>query len=647
MQLQSNPTHPSTGARPWACLLLLGAAGLLPRQAAAQEFEEGFNAHGFRLAAWDGDPRDLLTVQRPGRMNQGEWFAGGLFEYAESPLVFDYDNGGSKAYLDDIFALNASLGVAPVDFLRFDLSVPLFFTSKGGDENHGVDLSDMRLSAMVGLIRPKVREGTKGGGFGLGLIPFMDIPTGDSSQFVGDGGLGGGIKAAATYEAGPVTVTGDVGTRFGKGVDVVNVHTGSALTAGLGLGVLATPNTGINVEGHLTPTFQPYDVAGTGTPAEILLSLNQRTKKGLHFTAGGAAGLSKGVGAASYRVFLGLGYGKIGPHIPKDTDGDGIIDKVDACITEPETFNKWKDVDGCPDELGKIAVLVTLDGKALAQAQVEISGADGARSKSVSTWEPYVFEAMPGSGWTAFAEYGSCLGGEGQAEATEGRVDLLIPMDVNREAVVAYFVHEEDGTPIPNADVTYSSETLECLPTTDLVTREDGKGAHQVGAGRHTIVTRAEGYAIDRRAITVLPNEKQLVDITLKTTRIKMEEKQIVILEKVYFETAKAVIKPQSFELLNEVATTIVANPQIGRVEVQGHTDNRGNDQYNMDLSDARAKAVRDYLIGQGVPPERLAARGYGETTPIQTNNTETGRAQNRRVEFRIMASDSGQGGAQ
>ena len=69
-------------------------------------------------------------------------------------------------------------------------------------------------------------------------------------------------------------------------------------------------------------------------------------------------------------------------------------------------------------------------------------------------------------------------------------------------------------------------------------------------------------------------------------------------------------------------------------IEIQGHTDSRGGDDYNMRLSGERAEAVRQYLMQQGIAAGRLTARGYGETRPIDTNRTEAGRANNRRVEF-------------
>ena len=103
----------------------------------------------------------------------------------------------------------------------------------------------------------------------------------------------------------------------------------------------------------------------------------------------------------------------------------------------------------------------------------------------------------------------------------------------------------------------------------------------------------------------------------------------------IQFENAKATIKPNSYKILNDIAKIFIDNPTY-IVEVQGHTDNVGKYDYNMDLSERRAQAVRTYLINQGVPAERLSAHGYGPDRPIDDNKTKAGRAKNRRVEFNI-----------
>ena len=86
---------------------------------------------------------------------------------------------------------------------------------------------------------------------------------------------------------------------------------------------------------------------------------------------------------------------------------------------------------------------------------------------------------------------------------------------------------------------------------------------------------------------------------------------------------------------MNDIAKIFIDNPTYF-IEVQGHSDNVGNYNYNVDLSERRAQAVRTYLIQKGVPMERIAAHGYGPDKPIADNKTKEGRAKNRRVEFNI-----------
>jgi len=93
-------------------------------------------------------------------------------------------------------------------------------------------------------------------------------------------------------------------------------------------------------------------------------------------------------------------------------------------------------------------------------------------------------------------------------------------------------------------------------------------------------------------------------------------------------------------ETTAQVALVLKAHMRIKIIEVQGHTDDRGNDKKNKRLSELRAKAVRSYLIKKGVSKERLIAEGYGEEQPIDSNKTEMGRANNRRVEFVILQQD-------
>lgn len=118
--------------------------------------------------------------------------------------------------------------------------------------------------------------------------------------------------------------------------------------------------------------------------------------------------------------------------------------------------------------------------------------------------------------------------------------------------------------------------------------------------------------------------------------RAEIKAGKIDIKEKVFFDTGKATIQARSNALLDDVAKLLVANPQVGNVDVEGHTDSLGSTELNTKLSQARAEAVKAYLVGKGVDAARLTATGFGPTRPAADNKTAAGREQNRRVEFTI-----------
>lgn len=118
---------------------------------------------------------------------------------------------------------------------------------------------------------------------------------------------------------------------------------------------------------------------------------------------------------------------------------------------------------------------------------------------------------------------------------------------------------------------------------------------------------------------------------------LQKEVKQLFqkALQGIQFETGKAVIKPVSYPILDAVVKVMNENPSY-KLLIGGHTDNVGSDEVNMTLSQNRADAVAKYLISKGISPMRVSATGYGETQPVDTNNTAAGRARNRRVELKV-----------
>lgn len=120
--------------------------------------------------------------------------------------------------------------------------------------------------------------------------------------------------------------------------------------------------------------------------------------------------------------------------------------------------------------------------------------------------------------------------------------------------------------------------------------------------------------------------------------RVELTDDKIVIREKIQFDYNKATIKPESDSLLAEIAKVMNENPQVTKIRIEGHASSEGNHDYNVKLSKNRAKAVLDHLVKKGkVDKKRLESEGYGPDRPISSNDTETGREANRRVEFMIL----------
>ncbi|MEJ7732049.1 MAG: OmpA family protein [Polyangiaceae bacterium] len=112
----------------------------------------------------------------------------------------------------------------------------------------------------------------------------------------------------------------------------------------------------------------------------------------------------------------------------------------------------------------------------------------------------------------------------------------------------------------------------------------------------------------------------------------------ISLIQQVQFETNKSRVLPASFEILDEVARILEVTPEIEHVTIEGHTDDRGPDELNERLSQARAESVLRYLVEHGIAASRLAARGFGPSAPIADNATAEGRKKNRRVELKHAA---------
>ncbi len=315
-----------------------------------------------------------------------------------------------------------------------------------------------------------------------------------------------------------------------------------------------------------------------------------------------------------------------------DDDGDGALNGVDACPSEAETQNGYKDEDGCPDVLGKVEIAIVDEaGAGLAGATVTVDG------KPAGTTGPNGLlalsaEQMPGSKLEISATHPG--GGRGNVtfSVQEGanRASLALVPVLGRVNVTA---RDAKGNPI---DALVKAQGPSAFKPVQL--GADGEEDIALPVGDWQLFITAEGMGTERRDVSVREGEvTKLPQVDLKPSRAVVARAVVDVKEKINFDTDGYSISASSLPVIDAIATIMLEHPDILKLEVGGHTDDRGDDAYNLDLSQKRVDSVVAALTQRGVPASRLVAKGYGETKPIGDNKTAAGRDMNRRVEFNIV----------
>ncbi len=271
-----------------------------------------------------------------------------------------------------------------------------------------------------------------------------------------------------------------------------------------------------------------------------------------------------------------------GCSLPKDADRDGVVDNLDRCPNTPAGTRV--DATGCP--LPKDA-----DGDGVVDAN------DKCPNTPAGT-------AVDASGCPQDSD------GDGVADPSDKCPDT--PAGTGVDATGCPSDSDRDGI----------TDARDVCPGTPAGTRVDHFGCAFDSDG--------DGVTDDK---DLCPATVAGMSVDAKGCPSIFQASQPLILLGVNFETGKAVLLPSSKSVLDEVAKSLVDNPDVN-IEVGGHTDHIGTSAANLRLSQARANAVRDYLIGKGVDSGRLTAKGYGEENPVADNATVAGRAANRRVEL-------------
>jgi outer membrane protein OmpA-like peptidoglycan-associated protein len=217
-----------------------------------------------------------------------------------------------------------------------------------------------------------------------------------------------------------------------------------------------------------------------------------------------------------------------------------------------------------------------------------------------------------------------------------------VPLDCHlspkpRVGAISGQVQSEDGKPVATPGIELVG------PRNDKLS-SDERGlfaAVDLPTGAYRIRIEADGYLMQVVEVSVESHETAMPQIILikkpKRSLVTLHKEEIVIAEQIQFKPSSAEILAESESLLRQVTDVILRHPQIELLEVQGHTDSKGGHDMNMQLSQARAESVRDFLVKAGVGSERLEAKGYGPDHPIRPNDTAQNRAKNRRVQFILL----------
>ncbi|MEK6615571.1 MAG: OmpA family protein, partial [Bacteroidota bacterium] len=154
--------------------------------------------------------------------------------------------------------------------------------------------------------------------------------------------------------------------------------------------------------------------------------------------------------------------------------------------------------------------------------------------------------------------------------------------------------------------------------------------------GNYGIAVKKEGYLFHSENFDI-PDTAAYIEavknIGLKVLSVGTK----IVLRNIFFDFDKATLRPESTTELERLTQLLTANPTM-KIEIAGHTDSKGADDYNLKLSQSRAQSVVNYLSTHSIAQSRLTAKGYGETKPMATNDTDEGRQLNRRTEFEILS---------
>lgn len=313
-----------------------------------------------------------------------------------------------------------------------------------------------------------------------------------------------------------------------------------------------------------------------------------------------------------------------------DTDGDGVLDTVDQCPANAELRNGYQDEDGCPDELAELTIKVKdAEGRLLSNVAIEVNGeVVGHSNRDGRLLLP---DLTPGTVIHATGKHDGLIAESLETTLEEGdnRLEIVMGWEPGTLVVTAKNL---GGTPLRAEVWAHGPKQLH------WTLEATGRSERVLPTGHWRVMLASEGYDAIIKLVN-LPDEvgpRGRVDAILRPQRIQLRDDEIVTLDPVLFARGSTKLADVSFGLIEAIAAVLVNHPEILKVEVAGHASAEGSTMSNLELSQKRVEEVKRMLVARGVSPERLLAKGYGETQPRGDNTTPEGRRRNRRVEFHV-----------
>jgi MYXO-CTERM domain-containing protein len=530
------------------------------------------------------------------------WEVGALWNYADDPLVLVGSDGerlGSVVAGQLGMDLYGALGLW--DRVQLGVGIP-FVLYQSSDSGLAVEGA---ANAGVGDIRlvPQALLFSTGDAlnFKLALLVDMRLPTGASDRFQGSG-FSAEPALAADLTFGDKT---RLGANLGYLIREDGVFRNLEVTDRFTWALAADIPVGSSIV-HVVPeisgevSLTADDRGREETPFELLLSGRVFPGELLMLDAGVGFGINDGVGVPDWRLFVGVTFS------PRDDDhdDDGIVDTYDFCPDVPEDRDEFEDADGCPDSDNDAdGILDEMDACPNEGEDVdEFEDGDGCPDPDNDADGILdEMDACPNEG----EDVDEFEDADGCPDSNNDGDGLLDAMDTCPNEPEDYDGFEDaDGCPDPNNDGDGLLDAMDTCPNEreDYDGFEDTDGCPEDGSG--------------------------LVRLTCLAIEIE---------EAVHFASSSAEILPVSFELLNQLASVLEMAKYVGLVTIGGHTDSRGAEDYNLELSQQRADSVRAYLLQRNIDAARLESVGFGETRPVDDNATRAGRILNRRVEFIVV----------